>query len=116
MEMKKIQLRAPLAIAMLMCLIISSSAALLGGFSTADPKDPQVVDSAKFAVTEHNKQNHTDLVFNKVVKAERQVVAGTNYRLGIEATDNGAAHRYIAEVYVALNQTKFLTSFKQLGN
>lgn len=54
-----------------------------------NPSDPDVVEIAKFAVSEYNKQSKTALKFEKVVKGETQVVSGTNYRL-IVSVQNGA--------------------------
>ncbi|KAI3456548.1 hypothetical protein Pfo_013211 [Paulownia fortunei] len=65
---------------------------IVGGWRPIDnPKDPEVVKIAKFAVTEHNKQANATLSFVTVVKGESQVVAGMNYRLVISAKDGGAA-------------------------
>lgn len=75
---------------------------LTGGWRPIDnPNDAAVVKIAKFAVTEHNKEAKTSLVFKKVVKGEQQVVAGMNYRLVISAVDSGAVvpKTYKAVVY-----------------
>ncbi|KAK4439442.1 putative MO25-like protein [Sesamum alatum] len=66
--------------------------AIVGGWRPIDNlKDPEVVEIANFAVTEHNKEASAALAFEAVVKGETQVVAGTNYRLVIAAKDGSAA-------------------------
>ncbi|KAL3839511.1 hypothetical protein ACJIZ3_024102 [Penstemon smallii] len=61
-----------------------------------NPNDPHVVEIAKFAVAEHNKEVKVPLVFIKVVKGESQLgesplVFGVKYRLRISAKDDGGA-------------------------
>ncbi|KAL1537260.1 cysteine proteinase inhibitor 5-like [Salvia divinorum] len=106
----------------LLAVALSVSAAsrgpILGGWRPiANFNAPEIVEIAKFAVAEHNKQAHTSLVFVSVVKGESQVVAGINYRLQIFAKDGGAASpkTYSAVVYSrAAPKTLELTSFEQI--
>uniref|UniRef100_A0A251UVP8 Putative cystatin n=1 Tax=Helianthus annuus TaxID=4232 RepID=A0A251UVP8_HELAN len=74
---------------------------LTGGWKPIpDVTDPTVVDIAKFAVDEHNKEAHASLKFVKVVKGEKcQVVAGMNYNVTITAADGGAGKNYVALVW-----------------
>ncbi|KAJ0586547.1 putative Cystatin domain-containing protein [Helianthus annuus] len=73
---------------------------LSGGWKPVpDVTDPTVVDIAKFAVDEHNKEAHASLKFVKVVKGECQVVAGMNYNVTITAADGGAGKNYVALVW-----------------
>ncbi|ONK59771.1 uncharacterized protein A4U43_C08F10470 [Asparagus officinalis] len=106
-----------------------SSASRLGGAGTV-PKpggygpiknlsDPHLGEIGKFAVSEHNKEANTKLVFTKVIKGESQVVAGINYKLVIEAKDitrNNKVGRYEVIVWEK-SWEKFmkLTSFKPVG-
>ncbi|XP_038897049.1 cysteine proteinase inhibitor 5-like [Benincasa hispida] len=48
-------------------------------------EDPYVQEMGRFSVMEHNKQTGANLKFIRVVNGEKQVVAGINYRLRIEA-------------------------------
>ncbi|XP_075504117.1 cysteine proteinase inhibitor 5-like [Primulina tabacum] len=98
------------------------SAALGGGRigrwqQIKNPQDPRVLEIAKFAVEEHNKQDGAELKFVKVIKGGTQVVSGTNYRLVISAKDIGASalKNYEAVVWVKPWQ-KFrqLTSFVEI--
>lgn len=51
--------------------------------------DPEVRGIAEFAVAEHNGEAKSPLRFVSVVKGEKQVVAGTRYRLALRARDGG---------------------------
>jgi cystatin-C len=62
--------------------------------------DPHVIEIAKFAVTEFNKQIGAKLKFDKVIEGESQPVAGTNYRLIIStSSSNSVPNTYEAVVY-----------------
>ncbi len=63
---------------------------------------------------EHNKLAGTKLKFQSVIKAESQVVAGTNYRLTLTAKSGGVSKKYQAVVWEKLDDTKELTSFQPL--
>ncbi|XP_010542197.1 PREDICTED: cysteine proteinase inhibitor 5 [Tarenaya hassleriana] len=83
MEMMK-----ALMVLSLMMLSVMAEGALLGGWKPIkDVSDPHVVEIAKYAVEEHNKQSKTDLKLDRVVSGQTQVVAGTNYKLIIAASD-----------------------------
>ncbi|XP_002976277.2 cysteine proteinase inhibitor A [Selaginella moellendorffii] len=76
---------------------------LVGGWSAIDPKDPNVVTLAKFAVHEHNKKlsGHGTLLYSKLVEAKSQVVSGVMYLLTVEATDSkNSVCSYEAKVWV----------------
>ncbi|KAL8508608.1 hypothetical protein ACS0TY_019017 [Phlomoides rotata] len=66
-----------------------------------DPNAPKIVNIAKFAVEEHNKEDGTSLVFQKVVKGDILNGPYINYRLTISAADGSAAppKTYHAIVY-----------------
>ncbi|KAL1542500.1 cysteine proteinase inhibitor 6-like [Salvia divinorum] len=57
------------------------------GFKPTDPNTPEVLLTAKFAVSEYNKQEKTFLTFESVLKAEKQVFGGVIYKLVISARD-----------------------------
>ncbi|XP_075497894.1 cysteine proteinase inhibitor 1-like [Primulina tabacum] len=52
----------------------------------------EVLEIARFAVSEYNKKDNVQLEFVKVVKSETQLVEGTNYRLVIIANDAAAGN------------------------
>ncbi|GFQ00023.1 cysteine proteinase inhibitor 1 [Phtheirospermum japonicum] len=103
--------------------VLSPNEALKGGAVVGNwrpienLKDPEVVNIAKFAVAEHNKQARTSLSLVDVVKGETQVVAGTNYRLVVTAKDSAAAQtkNYTAVVwYKPWQHLKQLISFGEI--
>ncbi|MQM15186.1 hypothetical protein Taro_048125 [Colocasia esculenta] len=78
-------------------------------------KDPHVLEIAEFAVEEYNKQAGKALVFVSVVSGDQQVVAGTNYKLVIEAEDCGVIKTYEAVVYdKSWEKVRELTSFNPM--
>ncbi|KAI3725914.1 hypothetical protein L1987_65710 [Smallanthus sonchifolius] len=65
---------------------------------------------ARFAVEEHNKKENSFLKFARLVKAYKQLVAGTMYYFTLEANDAGETSKlYEAKVWV-----KPWIKFKQL--
>ena len=54
---------------------------ILGGYKTVATDDPEVVEAAEFAVSERSENNSVSLMLVSVERAERQVVAGTNFKL-----------------------------------
>ncbi|KAL3519322.1 hypothetical protein ACH5RR_017471 [Cinchona calisaya] len=58
------------------------------------PKGPEAIEIAKFAIHKHNNEAKTKLQFESLVKAEKQVVEGINYRIGINALDGTTSKVY----------------------
>ena len=79
-----------------------------GGFIQIENHDEQALAAAKFAVTAHDPK----LKFESIEKVERQVVAGTNYRMTLKVTDNGKERRADAVVWRKLDGQHALTSWK----
>ena len=86
------------------------AAQIPGGFSPAVANDEGALAAAKFAANAHDAK----LAFVSIEKAERQVVAGLNYKLTIKVTDGGKARRADAVVWRKLDGTHALTSWKWL--
>ncbi|CAA2933836.1 serine threonine- kinase 2 19-like [Olea europaea subsp. europaea] len=63
------------------------------GFKSLDPKDPKVVEVAKFAIDEYNKESKTSLKFQLVLKAASKE---TTYTLIIEASNGSILEKYDA--------------------
>ncbi|KAK9091923.1 hypothetical protein Syun_026834 [Stephania yunnanensis] len=88
-----------------------------GGFQPVDPKDPHVVEIARFAVDEHNKQAHTNLVFLEVFRAQSQIVKGRYFKLTIRVangTRRGFRTTHEALVYEGLKGQRTLKYFKAI--
>ena len=54
---------------------------IVGGYKSVSTDDPEVVEAAEFAVSERSENNGVSLKLVSVERAERQVVAGTNFKL-----------------------------------
>ena len=80
-------------------------AQIVGGYAVVDVNDLEVQNVAQFAV------QALGGLLNRVTKAERQVVAGMNYRLQLDL-QNGVGYEVV--VYVDLQQQKQLISSRQL--
>ncbi|XP_057754227.1 cysteine proteinase inhibitor 1-like [Arachis stenosperma] len=96
---------------------ISAFAALVGGWTPI--KDLQnnhhVAEIADYAVSEYDRRSGAKLKLVKIVKGESQVVAGTNYRLVLKATDGSKTQDYQAVVWEKpWEHFKNLTSFTLL--
>ena len=87
---------------------------IVGGWKPIkNVNDPHIQELGRWAVSEHVKQASDGLVFSKVVSGEEQLVAGTNYKLVIQATRGGAGKSatYGAVVYERFDKTRQLLSF-----
>ena len=81
---------------------------LVGGYSATAVTDEQALAAAKFAV----EAQEPKLVFQSLEKAERQVVAGTNYRLTLKVKLNGTTRVANAVVWHKLDGQFQVTSWK----
>ncbi|KAG6533085.1 hypothetical protein ZIOFF_006946 [Zingiber officinale] len=86
----------------------------LGGWKTiVDTQDPNVQKVAKFAVSEYAKQQGQSFELVDVVAAQRQVVAGFNYRLLLEAkASTGKVSKYGVLVDESLKGDLKLVAFE----
>lgn len=85
-------------------------AALAGGFSSISTTDEWALAAAKSAVSAHDAK----LQFQSIEHAERQVVAGLNYKLTLRVADAGKTRRADVVVWRKLDGTYALTSWKWL--
>jgi hypothetical protein len=101
----------------LLASAVGGRGSLVGGWQPIkNVNDPHVKEIGAFAVTEYNKSSKAALKFVGVVKGETQVVAGTNYRLDVEAKDGAATKHYEAIVWEKpWENFRNLTSFKQIN-
>ncbi|KAL3628202.1 hypothetical protein CASFOL_027248 [Castilleja foliolosa] len=82
-------------------------------------KDPEVLMAAKFAVTKHNKQAKTSLIYVTLIKGQSQLVSSMLYELVISAKDGSAGKPklYRAQVWDRVwmkNPRLILDSFKEM--
>ncbi|CAN0888691.1 Cysteine proteinase inhibitor 6 [Linum grandiflorum] len=95
---------------------VSAVESIVGGWQPIkNLKDKHVTKIAKFALKTYDHQvPKKELKFVSVEKGEYQVVAGTNYKLTITATDGHqqlGSQQYQAIVYQNLKGSKKLISF-----
>jgi hypothetical protein len=98
----------------LLITVSSSARSVPGGWSPIDNiNDPYITGIANYAVTEYDKRSGAKLKFEKVIKGESQVVAGTNYRLILSAAEGSASNNYEAVVWERVWENfRNLTSFE----
>ena len=89
---------------------------MAGGYSPADPKQPEIIKAAQFAVQSKNALPESKPVaLVKIRKAEQQVVAGMNYRMCLSVKDRRHAFRTLVVVYNDLSGKMILTEWTPGG-
>lgn len=83
---------------------------LAGGYSSAEI-DSEVSKVVEFAVKTQSQATGRPLQLVKILKVERQVVAGLNYRLEIEVVDGSKHLKARAVVWKKLDGSLALTSW-----
>ncbi|TKY53950.1 Cysteine proteinase inhibitor 5 [Spatholobus suberectus] len=78
---------------------IAKNEVSFGGWSPIDINDPHVTEIANYAVTEYDKRYGEMLKFEKVIKADTQIVTGINYRVTLTASNGSSYNNYIAIVW-----------------
>ena len=91
----------------------SNQTPVVGGFVDV-AGDSSVLAVADFAVAEISKKTNVKLALKRVVSAERQVVAGLNYRLELELTKNSKPFRICAVVWQKPGGMMELTSWNPI--
>jgi hypothetical protein len=95
----------------------ATSAQKLGGYKEIAKTDSGAQAAAEYAVSAQAEKSGKEIEFISVFKAERQTVAGTNYRLCIKVSEQGDEDEadaiiYVQTVvYVDLKGNKKLTSW-----
>ncbi|XP_057994112.1 cysteine proteinase inhibitor 1-like [Hevea brasiliensis] len=77
-----------------------------GEYEPVDPNSPKIQSLAHFVVYDYNDAKGTHLVLLKVLKAETQVVDGTNYRLTLEVRNGVLIEVYETIIYVKVEEFK----------
>lgn len=92
---------------------------IVGGYKTAPTDDPEVIEAAEHAVSERAEKEGVSLKLVSVERAERQVVAGMNYRLclkvaidGEEEDDSGETQDVKVVVFRSLQKQYSLKSWE----
>jgi hypothetical protein len=93
---------------------ISSPAQKVGGYKTAPVDAADVKAAAEFAVAAQNKIDDFGRTLSEVLSAEKQIVAGVNYRMCLKSKlggDEGEIHFVRAVVYLDLKKVYKLTKW-----
>jgi hypothetical protein len=108
-----------------LCVVVLMSAAtgaprqnppVAGGYTEAAAGDPGVLRAARFAVREEGRRLGRAVSLLAVRRAEKQVVAGLNYRLRLSVGYGGRTREVSALVYQNLKGAYALTDWSAAGD
>lgn len=77
---------------------------LAGGYREVSQVAPEAMSAARFAIRAESRRERARISLVSIERAERQVVAGLNYRLLLRISVNGTMRNVKAEVYQDLRQ------------
>lgn len=100
----------PALLAVLLVGVSSGEAQPPGGLRPIPTTGQGVIKAAKFAVQARSKEEQVVLV--RIVRAQSQVVAGTNYRMRLQVRVGGITREADAVVWAKLDRTYELTEWK----
>ena len=84
-----------LLVVLLATMTLRNEADSSGWVPIPDINDPHVIDTANFAVTEHDKQTGAKLKLDNVISGEKKVLVDqTTICLNITASDSAASNKY----------------------
>jgi hypothetical protein len=84
---------------------------MVGSYQEVSKTDREAVSAAKFAIRSEKRQQGGRLSLISIERAERQVVAGLNYRLCLKVKMKGKTENATAVVYKNLEQKYALSSW-----
>lgn len=100
------------ALAVVFTFASASFAQMVGGYKVVAKTDAGAVAAAEFAVEAQSEKTGSEISLEDIVKAERQVVQGSNYRLCLEVSTDGGDTTYVqANVYVDLKNNRKLSKW-----
>jgi hypothetical protein len=86
---------------------------IVGGYRKTSTTAVDVVKAAEFAVAEAGrKDKEAEITLTSIERAEKQVVAGTNYRLCLRLEINGESQDIKAIVFQSLKNALSLVSWE----
>src|SRR5437763_8111848 len=97
--------------------VVSSArqAPAVGAYQERSKDDPDVVAAARFAVAEEGRREGARVSLVSINRAERQLVAGFNYRLRLSVKTRGEVREASAVVYRNLKDAYTLTAWERSG-
>lgn len=94
------------------CAALSQAQIKTGGYKEIPNTDAGAVAAADFAIKAQSAKTGNTFELHELSKAERQVVAGTNYKLCMQVSADGDEAFWVqAVVYVDLKKNSKLTSW-----
>jgi len=84
-----------------------------GGWKTAEPDNAEVVAAAEFAVSEQGQKTETPITLVSIEKAERQSVAGSNFRMCLKVEVDDETQDVKVVVHRSLQQQHELKSWEE---
>jgi cystatin-C len=101
------------ALAVVLTFASAGFAQMVGGYKVVAKTDAAAVAAAEFAVEAQSEKTGSEFLLEEIIKAERQVVQGSNYRLCLEVSANGSDTYYVqATVYVDLKNNRKLSKWE----
>lgn len=88
----------------------SSGSSMTGAYSPTDTNENDVLSCAKYAVDNREPKGTVSLV--KILSAEKQVVAGMNYKMQLSIMSNGVPQVVNVVVWSKLDGTKEVISYE----
>lgn len=89
---------------------------IAGGYAEISSSDPEVVSAAKYAVRAQGQKQDARISLISIQRAEVQVVAGLNYRMGLRVKVKGKTQNVTAVVYKNLKQRYSLSNWEADNN
>jgi len=88
-----------------------NQSSLVGGYSPVDASNDRVRAAAEFAVADEARRRNQMIRLQDIARAERQIVAGANYRICLEVATGTGTQSVEAVVYQNLKGQYSLTSW-----
>jgi aspartic proteinase inhibitor len=82
-----------------------------GGFTVISPSDSEVLSAANVAVDEQQRREGKSIKLMSVGRADKQTVAGQNYKMCLQTNVDGTVKWATAVVYRNLKMERSLTSW-----
>lgn len=95
--------------------VSAQSRPVAGGYAQASVSNPEVVSAARFAAREQGFKQSALIFVDSIKSAERQVVAGLNYRLLMKVWLDGKLQDVRVVVHENLDDEYSLTSWETVG-
>lgn len=89
---------------------------VLGGYKAAKTTDADVKAAGGFAVTKRAEAEEKEMELTSILKAEKQVVAGTNYRLCLKVESEGGEGQDAVTIFVQAVVYKDLKGIMKLSS